>query len=326
MTGRENISLNLRINGINQARERITQEIIDFAEIGEYIEQPVKTYSSGMKARLGFGLATATDPDILIVDEVLAVGDVLFQRKCYARIEKLFKDGKTVIFVSHTAQSVIEFCSRAVLLYDREIIMDDTPKKVTDYYQKLVFSKDHAKIVDEAKEQKEAKSDKQEKKDVFYFPELNSIPKMHQYEDVNIFDFAVYNKNGGKVNVLTSGSKYNLTFEVEYGISGQVSIGAQIITAKGLIITGASLENKSKAMEVKQGDKIKVEYSFICYLTEGTYFMNISTSQKKDDGYKPVCKILDAIAFKVIKSSESYVGKGFVDLNQKITTKTLNNV
>ncbi|MDX9797770.1 MAG: ABC transporter ATP-binding protein, partial [Bacteroidales bacterium] len=130
MTGRENIKLNLQINGIETDREKITDEIIEFADIGEHIDQPIKSYSSGMKARLGFGIATSTDPDVLIVDEVLAVGDVLFQRKCYSRIEKLFKDGKTVIFVSHSAQSVVEFCSRAILLYDREIILDDTPKKV----------------------------------------------------------------------------------------------------------------------------------------------------------------------------------------------------
>ena len=132
-TGRENIKLNLQINGIEKDVEKITQEIIEFADIGEHIDQSVKTYSSGMKARLGFGLATSTDPDILIVDEVLAVGDILFRRKCYGRIEKLFKDGKTVIFVSHSAQSVIEFCSRAILLYDREIILEGTPKKVTDF-------------------------------------------------------------------------------------------------------------------------------------------------------------------------------------------------
>ena len=140
MTGKENIKLNLQINRVNSDQERIIEEIIKFADIGEYINQPVKTYSSGMKARLGFGLATAIDPDILIVDEVLAVGDIIFRRKCYARIEKLFKNGKTVIFVSHSTQSIIEFCTRAVLLYDREIILDDTPKIITNVYQKLVLS------------------------------------------------------------------------------------------------------------------------------------------------------------------------------------------
>ncbi|NLU35369.1 MAG: ABC transporter ATP-binding protein, partial [Wolinella succinogenes] len=149
LSGRENIKLNLQINGIEKELDSLMEEIIAFAEIGEHIDQPIKSYSSGMKARLGFGIATMTDPDILIVDEVLAVGDVLFQRKCYAKIEKLFKDGKTVIFVSHSAQSVIEFCSRAILLYDREIIMDDTPKRVTDYYQKLVFSNDKQEVISE---------------------------------------------------------------------------------------------------------------------------------------------------------------------------------
>ena len=156
MTGRENIYLNGRMMGYSRKEmdERLNG-IVEFADIGDFINQPVKTYSSGMFARLAFAVAINVEPDILIVDEVLAVGDVLFQRKCYAKIEKLFKDGKTVIFVSHSAQSVVEFCSRAVLLYDREIIMDDTPKKITDYYQKLVFSKDKQKVLDEINGKKE---------------------------------------------------------------------------------------------------------------------------------------------------------------------------
>ena len=98
MTGIENIRFNLKLNGVEQEKDKLIQEVVEFADIGDHINQPVRTYSSGMKSRLGFGIAISTKPEILIVDEVLAVGDALFRKKCYERISFLVKSGKTVIF------------------------------------------------------------------------------------------------------------------------------------------------------------------------------------------------------------------------------------
>ena len=92
-----------------------------------------------MKSRLGFAVAVNVDPEILILDEVLAVGDALFKRKCYAKMEEFFKSGKTIIFVSHDVNSVNQLCNRAVLLYDGAILMDGMPKEVTKYYEKLIW-------------------------------------------------------------------------------------------------------------------------------------------------------------------------------------------
>lgn len=120
---------------------RRLNDIIEFAEIGDFIRQPLKTYSSGMKARLGFALAVNISPEILVVDEVLSVGDDLFKRKCYAKMEDLFKSGCTVFFVSHSASSVVEICSRAVLIDEGEIILEGSPKFVTMNYDTLLFGK-----------------------------------------------------------------------------------------------------------------------------------------------------------------------------------------
>ncbi len=121
--------------------KRRVDDIIAFADIGDFIHQPMKTYSSGMKARLGFALAISIKPEILVVDEVLSVGDDLFRRKCYARMEELLKSGCTVFFVSHSMSSITEICSRAILIDDGEIILEGSPKFVTINYDKLLFGK-----------------------------------------------------------------------------------------------------------------------------------------------------------------------------------------
>jgi ABC-type polysaccharide/polyol phosphate transport system ATPase subunit len=139
LTGRENIMLNGLLMGYSkdemQGRE---QSIIDFAEIGDFIDAPIKQYSSGMHTRLAFAVATEVDPDILILDEILAVGDASFQKKCFGRIENFRRAGKTVLFVSHSMAQVTEYCDRVVLLEKGSIIADGTAGEVVTVYQNLV--------------------------------------------------------------------------------------------------------------------------------------------------------------------------------------------
>lgn len=122
-----------------QEMDEKVDEIIAFADIGQFIHQPLKTYSSGMKARLGFALAISVKPEILVVDEVLAVGDELFKRKCYGKMEELFSTGCTVFFVSQTPSQIAEICTKAILMDGGEIILEGTPKLVTINYEKLLF-------------------------------------------------------------------------------------------------------------------------------------------------------------------------------------------
>lgn len=139
LTGRENIMLNGLLMGYS--REQMSsreQSIIDFAEIGEFIDAPVKQYSSGMHTRLAFAVATEVNPDILILDEILAVGDASFQQKCFGRIENFRRAGKTILFVSHSANLVTEYCDRAVLLDQGSIVADGKPADVVNIYKNSI--------------------------------------------------------------------------------------------------------------------------------------------------------------------------------------------
>lgn len=138
-TGRENVFLNASILGIpRKEMEWRFDDIASFADIGHFIDQPVKTYSSGMYVRLAFATAINVDPDILVVDEALSVGDEAFQRKCFARIEDIKDKGGTVLFVSHGAQTIVQLCTRAILIDAGEKILEGQPKTVTGHYQRLV--------------------------------------------------------------------------------------------------------------------------------------------------------------------------------------------
>jgi len=138
LTGRENILLNGLLMGYSKDEMKAREQgIIEFADIGEFIDAPIKQYSSGMHTRLAFAVATEVDPDILVVDEILAVGDASFQEKCFARIDKFREAGKTIIFVTHNMPQVTEHCDRAVLLDKGSIIADGEPAEVVAYYKSL---------------------------------------------------------------------------------------------------------------------------------------------------------------------------------------------
>lgn len=140
-TGRENTFMNASILGLSeQVIQSRLESIMDFADIGDFFDQPVKSYSSGMYSRLAFSVAINADPDILVIDEVLSVGDEAFTRKCFARIEEIKSRGATILFVSHSAGSVIELCDRAVLMEAGERVLTSDPKTVISNYQKLLYA------------------------------------------------------------------------------------------------------------------------------------------------------------------------------------------
>jgi ABC-type polysaccharide/polyol phosphate transport system ATPase subunit len=140
LTGRENIQLNGLLMGYSkqEMRER-EQSIIDFAEIGDFIDSPIKQYSSGMRTRLAFAVATEVDPDILLVDEILSVGDASFQQRCFARIDKFRNAGKTILFVSHNLPHVAEHCDRVLLLDKGLIVADGDPTEVVNLYRGMTI-------------------------------------------------------------------------------------------------------------------------------------------------------------------------------------------
>jgi len=145
MTGRENIYLDATIHGrSNEQINAVAEEIIEFTELGEYIERPVRTYSSGMKARLAFSMGTFIEPDILILDETLAVGDVFFAQKASRRMKAVAKRGRIVILVTHATNAIVEMCTRCLWIDNGRLVMDGDPKKVTAAYEASVRQADEA--------------------------------------------------------------------------------------------------------------------------------------------------------------------------------------
>src|SRR5579864_6556250 len=141
LTGRENVYLHGALLGMRRSEiARKMDSIIDFSGLDKYIDQPVKRYSSGMYVRLGFSVVAHLEPDIVLLDEVLAVGDVAFQAKCVDRIAALRKDGGTIVFVSHDLASIYRLCDRAILLDRGRVLLDGEPRSVIDQYQKRSFA------------------------------------------------------------------------------------------------------------------------------------------------------------------------------------------
>ena len=139
LTGRENIYLNGAILGYEKAYLKAHEaDIVAFSELGDFIDAPVRTYSSGMTMRLAFSIATAASPEILILDEVLAVGDAAFQAKCRARIHEIIADGATVFFVSHSLSDVVQLCTRAIWLEKGRVVMDGPAGETADAYRRDV--------------------------------------------------------------------------------------------------------------------------------------------------------------------------------------------
>jgi ABC-type polysaccharide/polyol phosphate transport system ATPase subunit len=151
LTGRENIFLSASMLGMSRSEiVRKVESIVEFAGVWEYIDVPVKRYSTGMYVRLGFSIAAHLDPDILLLDEVLAVGDLAFQSKCLDLIAKLREDGRTIVLISHDLGAIQRLCDRVILLHQGQLIMSGTPTDVIDHYQQMAIGEESYQLTDEA--------------------------------------------------------------------------------------------------------------------------------------------------------------------------------
>ena len=291
--------------------------IVEFAELGEYLGQPVKTYSSGMKSRLGFAVAVHVDPEILILDEVLAVGDALFKRKCYSKMEEFFKAGKTIIYVSHDANSVNRLCSRAVLIHEGKVIMDGLPREVTKYYEKILFSSaDELKnvlaemvvtkpvgLVEEVEKSKRNDYQIKPTTDGSYYiggMKSKSVVK-YNHKAISISNLRVETTCGKKVNVLITGNKYKFMYSVEFKSPFErIAYALKIKDEKGFQLTGNSTHMSEKLYEGKSGGKDEVSWSFDCGLLTGLYYCNAGVIQMVGEDPEVLARVVDGLVFKVI--------------------------
>ncbi|UCH97266.1 MAG: ABC transporter ATP-binding protein [Candidatus Aminicenantes bacterium] len=335
-TGIRNIYFSGTMMGFTreEMKEKV-DDIVAFADIGDFIHQPMKTYSSGMKARLGFALAINMEPEILVLDEVLAVGDELFKRKCYAKMEELFKSGCTVLFVSHSANSINETCSRAIMLDNGELILNGPPKMVTMYYQKLLFArKEHTlKLRDEIiqlnkdeekkkrfaanlekNENKPAEKEKtqidekgqESKQESFFIPDFK--PKstvITKNYDVDIYDGQILTLDGKKVNALVLNEEYIYSYKVKFNIDMEsINFWMSIFNEKGLVLSRSCYPGVQDFINDKfyKGSKYEIKCYFKCKLLRGTYYVTVAIKWNRNGEIIILNWIRDYSVFKVQKA------------------------
>lgn len=289
------------------------KEIIEFADIGEFIDQPLKVYSSGMKARLGFAVAININPDILILDEVLAVGDAFFQRKCFAKMDEFFKSGKTIILVSHDAQSIVKLCSRAILLHNNEIIMSDRPKNVIDRYNKLLFQKesDNNKVSQNVDVSPDSYTSKCEDK---YVQSLKTTSEIEKFSDLDVSSVKVTNEDGLQVNLLTCGAVYTLSYNVKAEtVKSNIRCAFNIKETQGIAIGGGRIEDIDL---LKEGETINVKKRFYCNFKPGTYFVTTTVMAINKSEPTLLYREVDALAFKIESwPSDGYWGMTYIGVD-----------
>ena len=286
-TGIENIYLNGQMIGFSKEEmDEKLQDIIDFADIGDHVYQPVKTYSSGMFARLAFSVAISVDPDILIVDEALSVGDVFFQNKCYRRFEEFRNRGKTILFVTHDMGSVIKYCDRCVLLNSGKKIAEGSAQEMVDLYKKVMVGQWN---------DKDEKSDKDGIKKTLpienklWKEQISINPDIEVYGDgrADIIDFGIFSLDGQLGNNVYKGDYYEVKMKVKINEDNLSPIFAfKLRDIKGTELTGTNtmLEDIDTS-HLKKGDIVTISFKQKQYLQPGQYLVSLGCTAFEGDNF-----------------------------------------
>lgn len=288
-TGIENIYLNGQMIGFSKEEmDKKLQDIIDFADIGEHIYQPVKTYSSGMFARLAFSVAISVDPDILIVDEALSVGDVFFQNKCYRRFEEFRDKGKTILFVTHDMGSVIRYCNRCVLLNAGKKVGEGKPQEMVDLYKRIMVGQWNE---NEEKNSTIANSIDSTNVNVnrLWKEQISTNPDMEVYGDgrAEIIDFGIFSDSGNIGNNVYKGDYYTVKMKVRINDDNLNPIFAfKLRDVKGTELTGTNtmLEDIDTS-HCKNGDIVTISFRQKQYLQPGQYLVSLGCTAFEGDQF-----------------------------------------
>ncbi|MCP1481744.1 lipopolysaccharide transport system ATP-binding protein [Pseudomonas chlororaphis] len=289
-SGRENVYLNGSILGFSKEEmDEKFDSIVSFADIGEHLEQPVKTYSSGMVVRLAFAVQACVDPQILIVDEALSVGDEKFQRKCFDYIERLRENGCSILLVTHSTATVEKFCQRGILLHGGEVHGIGPAKEIVDQYHALLYSDEKAYLRylnQEKANSLEVEPDGQTKE------LINSPASLAEGEAENnglraiIKNWEVRDKDGESTESYRTGDRASISFNVDVLNSiDEIQAGILIRTVEGVSAFGTStLYHKKNQLNVKSGDKINFDFDLKVDLCPGTYFVTIAIAESVSHG------------------------------------------
>ena len=321
LTGYENIYQHGQIMGLtNEEIKAKEQEIIDFADIGEHLSQPVKTYSSGMFARLAFACAINVDPDILIVDEVLSVGDMAFQLKCFKKFEQFKKKGKTIIFVTHNVADVLKNCNRTIILENGRKTFDGTVKDGVNRYKKIIVGINP----DEEPEKENIVVSENVNKDIgkLWKEKFNQNPNMIEYgnKEAEVFDYGVFDEAGNPANMFDNGDVVTFKSKVKFNTKVNEPIFTLTIkdfSGKDITGTNTNIEKKSTGT-FEAGDVAIAEFKGKIPIAPGKYTVSFSCTKYDESGnLEALNRKYDALLIEVI-TTKSTVGLVRLDSDIKI--------
>lgn len=294
------------------------------------MHQPVKTYSSGMFVRLAFAVAINIDPEILIVDEALSVGDVFFQAKCYKKFEDFKKMGKTILFVSHDLGSISKYCDRVVLLNRGKKLAEGTPKEMVSMYKRIMVNQDKAEEIaahqmdmssleeDDEKEIKEAACEGQWKN------HYNLNPDVDEYGNgaAEIEDFAIIDENGNYTNAIVKGTRFRLKSKVKF----KQDVHDPIFTytfknIQGVAITGTNTMYEKKDVPLaKEGETYVATFEQDMFLQGGEYLLSMSCTGYRDGEFQVYHRLYDVCNVTVVSDKNTV---GFYDMNSVTTVEKI---
>lgn len=351
-TGIENVYLNGAMIGFS--REEIDQrldDIVKFADIGDYINQPVKSYSSGMFVRLAFAVAINIDPEILIVDEALSVGDVFFQSKCYRKFEEFKREGKTILFVSHDLSAITRYCDRAVLLNQGDKVYEGTPKEAIDIYKKLLVGQFHSGTGtadaspagsgkrpgggrgEDGGDEGGAGDLDRYAADSFGNPIFDGSgrkmqagqmwkdhypvnPSLVEYGEkrAEIIDYAILDESGLMTSDFLKGSEFTVRMRIRAHSDVLEPIFAFTIkNLKGIEICGTNTTmEKVPVRTMHEGDEHIVEFRQKIDLQGGEYLLSLGCTGYQDGMFRVFHRLYDVISLTVVSERDTV---GFYDMN-----------
>ena len=316
-SGIENIYLNGTMIGFS--REEIDarlDDILKFADIGDFVYQPVKTYSSGMFVRLAFAVAINIEPEILIVDEALSVGDVFFQAKCYRKFEEFKKQGKTILIVSHDLGSISKYCDRVVLLNQGVKMAEGNPKEMVDLYKRLLVGQAEDPQEETLETQEPAESISEDEQWKRPYP-LNPEKLEYGGGEAKIIDFTILDDRGLPGNTITKGSSFLIKMKVKFFSPVTEPIFAYTFkNIQGTELTGTNtMYEKADVPPRNPGDEVVVSFRQEMNLQGGEYLLSLGCTGYQNGEFCVFHRLYDICNVTVISSKNTV---GFFDMNYKV--------
>lgn len=336
-TGRDNVILNGAIMGLSRKEiVRRLPEIEAFADIGEFFDQPVKTYSSGMFVRVAFAAAIHVDPDILVVDEALAVGDAKFQRKCLLQIEKVRANGAAILFVSHSLETITSLCSRAIILENGALVADGEPKPIAEKYLSLLFSETKAETTEERVQEEFLPASTAQNAVSLQGAGDPFIPESSFWADGSISQRFGYNRHeirttndgaaildyvmmgNGRTDLSSIASGTMLTIFVKAQFTEDVTqpiVGFDLKTDKGVtIVSSNTFLSQTPLKPVQQGDTKVYQLDLSTPLNEGDYFIDLGIAKYDGSQGGAILDVRRSIIHLVVSSMVEKRFNGIVDI------------